>query len=95
MMPVSTLPMWCISRIRTVHCTTSIFWRAKFYNYKPADILSHIDEKYTKTQTPMYVELTQLFYNSEAYPDGSPVTNIWQLTEPGVEGPCHDAEPAG
>ena len=54
----------------------------KFYNYKPADILSHIDEKYTKTQTPMYVELTQLFYNSEAYPDGSPVTNIWQLTEP-------------
>ena len=58
----------------------------KFYNYKPADILSHIDEKYTKTQTPMYVELTQLFYNSEAYPDGSPVTNIWQLTEPEWKG---------
>ena len=58
----------------------------KFYNYKPADILSHIDEKYTKTQTPMYVELTQLFYNSEAYPDGSPVTNIWQLTEPDWKG---------
>ena len=58
----------------------------KFYNYKPADILSHIDEKYTKTQTPMYVELTQLFYNSEAYPDGSPVTNIWQLTEPQWKG---------
>ena len=58
----------------------------KFYNYKPADILSHIDEKYTKTQTPMYVELTQLFYNSEAYPDGSPVTNIWQLPEPDWKG---------
>ena len=36
----------------------------KFYNYKPADILSHIDEKYTKTQTPMYVELTQLIHVS-------------------------------
>ena len=34
----------------------------------------------------MYVELTQLFYNSEAYPDGSPVTNIWQLTEPDWKG---------
>ena len=34
----------------------------------------------------MYVELTQLFYNSEAYPDGSPVTNIWQLTEPEWKG---------
>ena len=32
----------------------------KFYNYKPADILSHIDEKYTSTQTPLYIELTQL-----------------------------------
>ena len=53
----------------------------KFYNYKPADILSHMDEKYTATATPLYIELTQLFYNGEANPDGSPVTNIWQLTE--------------
>ena len=58
----------------------------KFYNYKPADILSHIDEKFTSTQTPLYIELTQLFYNAEAYPDGSPVTNIWQLTEPEWKG---------
>ena len=53
----------------------------KFYNYKPSDIFSHIDETYTQTATPLYIELTQLFYNEEAYPDGSPITNIWQLTE--------------
>ena len=58
----------------------------KFYNYKPADILSHIDEKFTSTQTPLYIELTQLFYNAEANPDGSPITNIWQLTEPDWKG---------
>lgn len=53
----------------------------KFYNYQPADIFAHIPEEYTKTQTPIYIELTQLFYNEEAYPDGSPITNIWQITE--------------
>ncbi len=43
----------------------------------------------------MYVELTQLFYNGEANPDGSPITNIWQLTEPEWKGPRADAESSG
>ncbi len=58
----------------------------KFYNYKPADILSHIDEKYTAEQTPMYLELVQLFYNEEAYPDGAPIENIWEVTLPEWKG---------
>lgn len=58
----------------------------KLYSYKPADIFAHIDEKYTETATPLYIELTQLFYNEEAYPDGSPITNIWQVTEPEWKG---------
>ncbi|MGL6197981.1 MAG: extracellular solute-binding protein [Lachnospiraceae bacterium] len=57
-----------------------------FYNYKPADILSHIDPEYTETATPLYIELTQLFYNSEAYPDGPPITNIWEVTMPEWKG---------
>lgn len=57
-----------------------------FYLYQPADIFSHIDPQYTDTATPLYIELTQLFYNAEAYPDGSPITNIWQLTEPQWQG---------
>lgn len=51
-----------------------------FYNYLPGDIAPHIDEQYRATQVPLYIELTQLFYNEEANPDGSPVTNIWELT---------------
>lgn len=57
-----------------------------FYLYQPADIFSHIDPQYTDTATPLYIELTQLFYNAETYPDGSPITNIWQLTEPEWQG---------
>lgn len=57
-----------------------------FYNFKPADIFSHIDPSYTETATPLYIELTQLFYNTEVYPDGSPITNLWQLTEPQWKG---------
>ena len=57
-----------------------------FYLYQPADIFSHIDPQYTDTASPLYSELTQLFYNAEAYPDGSPITNIWQLTEPQWQG---------
>lgn len=57
-----------------------------FYNYQPAEIFAHIDPEYTETATPLYIELTQLFYNTEAYPDGSPVTNIWQVTEPQWKG---------
>ena len=56
------------------------------YNFKPADIFAHIDPQYTATATPLYIELTQLFYNTEAYPDGSPITNIWQLTDPEWKG---------
>ena len=58
----------------------------KFYNFRPADILSHIDEKYTQYSTPLYIELTQLFYNSEKYPDGAPVDNLWDLTRPEWKG---------
>ena len=57
-----------------------------FYLYQPADIFSHIDSQYTDTATPLYIELTQLFYNAETYPEGSPITNIWELTEPEWQG---------
>ena len=57
-----------------------------FYLYQPADIFAHIDPSYTETATPLYIELTQLFYNAETYPDGSPITNIWELTMPEWKG---------
>ena len=54
----------------------------KFYNFKPGDILSHIDPSLCEYSTPLYIELTQLFYNTEAYPDGSPIDTLWDLTKP-------------
>lgn len=57
-----------------------------FYNFRPADLLAHIDEKYTQTSTPFYIEMTQLFYNQEAYPDEPPVANIWEITQPEWKG---------
>ena len=60
--------------------------RKIFYNYRPSDILSHIPDAYQETRTPLYVEMTQLFYNTEANPDGPPVTNIWEVTQPQWKG---------
>lgn len=57
-----------------------------FYNYRPDDILAHIHEDYKQTSTPLYIEMTQLFYNGEAYPDAPPVTNIWEITQPEWKG---------
>ena len=58
----------------------------KMYNYLPSEIASHIDEDYRETQTPLYIEQTQLFYNEEAYPDGAPFDNIWEVTDPKWQG---------
>lgn len=57
-----------------------------FYNYRPADILAHVDETYQETSTPLYIEMTQLFYNGEVYPDEPPITNIWEVTMPEWKG---------
>ncbi len=57
-----------------------------FYCYQPTDIMSHIDPELYATATPLYIELTQLFYNTEANPDGSPVTSLWDLTKPEWKG---------
>lgn len=57
-----------------------------FYNYLPSDIASHIDDSLKATQTPLYIELVQLFYNEEANPNGSPIKNIWEITQPQWKG---------
>ncbi|MDF3002972.1 MAG: hypothetical protein K0Q48_3091, partial [Bacillota bacterium] len=53
-----------------------------FYNYLPTDIGSQIDDSLKETQTPLYIELVQLFYNEEANPNGAPIKNIWEITQP-------------
>ena len=60
--------------------------KGKFHNYKPADIIKHIDPKYCERAMPFYMELNEWFYNDEAYPDGPPITSWWDLTKPEWKG---------
>ena len=60
--------------------------KGKFHNYKPADIIKHIDPKYWERAMPFYMELNEWFYNDEAYPDGPPITSWWDLTKPEWKG---------
>lgn len=66
----------------------------KLYNYQPSDICAHIDESLLKYQTPLYIELGQWFYNTEAYPDGSPIDSVWDLTRPEWRGRVMMVNPA-
>ena len=60
--------------------------KGKFHTYKPADIIKHIDPKYSQKAMPFYMELNEWFYNDEAYPDGPPISSWWDLTKPEWKG---------
>ena len=57
-----------------------------FHNYYPEDICKHIDPKYMKYAMPLYIELSQWFYNYETNPQGQPVSSWWDLTKPEWKG---------
>ena len=50
-------------------------------NYVPPRVADVIPEKYQEPLLANRLSTKILMYNEEAYPDGSPVTNLWQLTE--------------
>src|SRR3546814_650048 len=52
------------------------------HTYVPPRVAGQLDERF---KTPLLVHRLStkvLMYNEAAYPDGSPVTNLWQLTLP-------------
>ncbi|WP_138467782.1 ABC transporter substrate-binding protein [Poseidonocella sp. HB161398] len=51
-------------------------------NYVPRYLQDAIPEELQQPLLTQVVEATVLFYNEDTYPDGPPVTNIWELTEP-------------
>lgn len=66
-----------------------------FYNYYeegivetfyPKDLCAYIDEDLLKYGYPLYAGEAFWFYNTEAFPDGSPLTNWWQLLETNADG---------
>ncbi|AEF83603.1 conserved hypothetical ABC transporter periplasmic solute-binding protein [Treponema primitia ZAS-2] len=57
----------------------------KFNLYYPQDICAHIPESSRAYSMPLYVELSQWFYNSELF-SAPPISSWWDLTKPEWKG---------
>lgn len=58
----------------------------RIFNYVPAAYVDRIPEE---NRDPLLIRVSEaivVFYNSEAYPDGPPISNVWELTEPEFKG---------
>lgn len=51
-------------------------------NYVPPRVADAVPEQYAQPLVANRLSTKTLMYNEEAHPDGSPVTNLWQLTDP-------------
>lgn len=71
--------------LQTKDVSGSVFY--EWYNqgiiepFYPRDICSHIDEGNLKYSYPLYASQAFWYYNTEAFPDGQPIDNWWQIIE--------------
>ena len=49
--------------------------------YYPDDICAHIDESLKTYGMPFYTSLAFWYYNTDAFPEGAPVNNWWDIIE--------------
>ena len=54
--------------------------------FYPRDICSHIDEENLTFSYPLYASQAFWYYNTEAFPDGQPITSWWQIIEKNEDG---------
>ncbi|MDO5399595.1 MAG: extracellular solute-binding protein [Eubacteriales bacterium] len=54
--------------------------------FYPKDICSKIDEGLLRYGYPLYASQSFWYYNTEAFPDGQPVTSWWQIIEKNEDG---------
>lgn len=54
----------------------------RIVNYVPRYLTDKIPEELREPLLTQVIEATVLMYNADAYKDGPPVKNVWQLTEP-------------
>ena len=54
--------------------------------FYPKDICEKIDESLLRYGYPLYASQSFWYYNTEAFPDGQPVTNWWQIIEKNEDG---------
>ena len=57
--------------------------------FYPRDICSHIAEENLKYSYPLYSSQAFWYYNTEAFPDGQPITSWWQIIEKDETGKQH------
>ncbi|MGC5627041.1 ABC transporter substrate-binding protein [Georgenia sp. Z1344] len=63
-------------------------------NYVPERVADSVPEEYAAPLLANRLSTKVLMYNEEAFPDGSPITNLWQLTEPEWNGRVVMVDPA-
>lgn len=49
--------------------------------YYPSDICANIDEDQMTYGMPLYSSISYWFYNTDAFPDGAPINNWWDIVE--------------
>ncbi|MBR6187338.1 MAG: extracellular solute-binding protein [Clostridia bacterium] len=54
--------------------------------FYPKDICEHIDPALLRYGYPLYASQSFWYYNTEAFPEGSPVSNWWQIIEKNEDG---------
>ena len=76
--------------LQTKDVNGSVFY--EWYNqgilepFYPRDICAHIDEGNLKYSYPLYASQAFWYYNTEAFPDGQPINNWWQIIEKNADG---------
>lgn len=71
--------------LQTKDVNGSVFY--EWYNrgiiepFYPRDICAHLDEANLKYSYPLYASQAFWYYNTEAFPDGQPIDNWWQIIE--------------
>lgn len=76
--------------LQTKDVNGSVFY--EWYNqgilepFYPRDICEHIDESHLKYGYPLYSSQAFWYYNTEAFPDGQPIDNWWQIIEKNPDG---------
>ena len=71
--------------LQTKDVNGSVFY--EWYNqgiiepFYPRDICAHLDEANLKYSYPLYASQAFWYYNTEAFPDGQPINNWWQIIE--------------
>ena len=49
--------------------------------FYPRDLSAKVDEDLLRYGYPLYASQSFWYYNTEAFPDGQPVTSWWQIIE--------------